>query len=226
MQIATGAEPGVCQAWAAVFKVNKTVTHVCVARPHYLDLEATPVSEGVKRIVEFINAHPKCSRRKLIEALAPSPPPAPIQITPVTTEAAAQPPEGGTSSDAAPAPKPAAPEPTQEQRLSLRTCTGSSIKGTSSNLQTACWIVRRSPFPSRRSPKNKSPLCHRKQYRPSSRFRLRGQWVIPHLRSRRNLWKATDPSDAPVEAASVPVSESIPAASNLPAENSPQSPPA
>jgi hypothetical protein len=55
------------------FKVNKTVTHVSVARPHYLDLEATPVSEGVRKIVDFINATPKCTRRKLIQALAPSP---------------------------------------------------------------------------------------------------------------------------------------------------------
>jgi hypothetical protein len=54
------------------FKVNKTVTHVSIARPHFLDLEATPVSEGVRRIVDFINAHPKGTRRKLIEALAPS----------------------------------------------------------------------------------------------------------------------------------------------------------
>ena len=54
------------------FKVNKTITHVSVARPHFLDLETTPVSDGVKKIVEFINANPKCSRRKLIEALAPS----------------------------------------------------------------------------------------------------------------------------------------------------------
>ncbi len=54
------------------FKVNKTITHVSVARPHFLDLENTPVSDGVKKIVEFINANPKCSRRKLIESLAPS----------------------------------------------------------------------------------------------------------------------------------------------------------
>ena len=54
------------------FKVNKTVTHVSVARPQHLDLETTPVSESVKRIVEFITANPKCSRRKLFEALAPS----------------------------------------------------------------------------------------------------------------------------------------------------------
>lgn len=54
------------------FKVNRSVTHVSVARPHFLDLETTPVSENVKRIVEFIQANPKCSRRKLFEALAPS----------------------------------------------------------------------------------------------------------------------------------------------------------
>jgi hypothetical protein len=69
------------------FKVNRTVTHVSVARPHYLDMEATPVSEGVKKIVEFINAHPRSTRRKLVEALAPSPapppaPPAPAEGTP------------------------------------------------------------------------------------------------------------------------------------------------
>jgi hypothetical protein len=55
------------------FKVNKTVTHVAVARPQFLDLDATPVSENIKRIVSFINEHPKCARRKLIETLAPSP---------------------------------------------------------------------------------------------------------------------------------------------------------
>ncbi len=54
------------------FKVNKTITHVSVARPHYLDMALTPVSDGVKSIVDFINAHPKCTRRKLIETLAPS----------------------------------------------------------------------------------------------------------------------------------------------------------
>jgi hypothetical protein len=53
------------------FKVNKSVTHVAVARPHYLDMEATPVSEGIRKIVEFINTHPRTTRKKLLEALAP-----------------------------------------------------------------------------------------------------------------------------------------------------------
>jgi hypothetical protein len=78
------------------FKVNKTVTHVAVARPQFLDLEATPVSENIKRIVLFINEHPRCTRRKLIETLAPVAKPTIIEVKP----------------DAAPAP---AAEATPEQ---------------------------------------------------------------------------------------------------------------
>jgi hypothetical protein len=62
------------------FKVNKTVTHVSVARPNFLDLETTPVSSSIKSIVEFINAHPKCTRRKLLETLAPTPKPTVIEV--------------------------------------------------------------------------------------------------------------------------------------------------
>ena len=69
------------------FKVNKTVTHVSVARPTFLDLATTPVSENIKRIVEFINSNPKCTRRKLIEALAPTPKQTIIEIKPDTTPA-------------------------------------------------------------------------------------------------------------------------------------------
>jgi hypothetical protein len=54
------------------FKVNKTVTHVCAARPRYLDLSTTAVSEGVKAIIDFIDSHPKSTRRQLVEVLAPS----------------------------------------------------------------------------------------------------------------------------------------------------------
>jgi hypothetical protein len=60
------------------FKVNKTVTHVAVARPRYLDLDLSPVSEGVRKIVDFIQQTPNCTRRKILEALAP----APASITP------------------------------------------------------------------------------------------------------------------------------------------------
>lgn len=86
------------------FKVNKTVTHVSVARPRYLDIENTVVSEGVRRIVELINTMPGCNRRKLIETLAPSPaPPAPPAG-----------PAGPAEAGVAPA-APAEAAPTQEQ---------------------------------------------------------------------------------------------------------------
>jgi len=56
------------------FKVNKNVTHVAVARPRYLDLDSTPVSDGIRKIVEFIGTTPKCTRRKIMDALVPAAP--------------------------------------------------------------------------------------------------------------------------------------------------------
>ena len=90
LQLATALSKQFSSHGLQFFKVNKTVVHVSVARPQFLDLEATPVSENIKRIVEFINVNPRCTRRKLIEAIAPSPAvsaPAPA----VEGEAAAKP---------------------------------------------------------------------------------------------------------------------------------------
>jgi hypothetical protein len=107
------------------FKVNRTFTHVSVARPLFLDLETTPVSESIKRIVGHINAHPKCTRRQLIEALAPSP--AVIEIkpeAPPVVPPAAAPASAANENVAAPSRTPrdgtpnlpaAAAEPTPEQ---------------------------------------------------------------------------------------------------------------
>jgi hypothetical protein len=91
------------------FKVNKTVTHVSVARPTFLDIESTPVSENIKRIIEYINGNAKCTRKKLIEALAPTPKVAKAVVTEIPVTPAV---EGEVA--AAPA-KPAAPEATPEQ---------------------------------------------------------------------------------------------------------------
>jgi hypothetical protein len=93
------------------FKVNKTVTHVCVARPHFLDLQQVTVSEGVRRIIEFIDTHAGCTRRKLIDALAPAPP------VPKTPPAAPAPEATAPAAEGAPAPvvAPAGPMPTPEQ---------------------------------------------------------------------------------------------------------------
>jgi hypothetical protein len=76
LQVATILSQQFAARGLQFFKVNKTFTHVSVARPHFLDLEATPVSAQVKSIVDFINATPKCTRRQLLEALAPTPKPA------------------------------------------------------------------------------------------------------------------------------------------------------
>jgi hypothetical protein len=94
------------------FKVNKTITHVSVARPHFLDLEATPVSNQVKQIVQFINANPRSTRRSLVEKLSPTPP---IQLHPPTpsVEAPAPAPTATETADAAPA-APAKPAPPTE----------------------------------------------------------------------------------------------------------------
>jgi hypothetical protein len=91
LQIATKLSQQFASHGLQFFKVNKTVTHVAVARPQFLDLETTPVSENIKRIVEFINANPKCLRRKLIETIAPSP--AVIEVKPEEQKSAGPTPE-------------------------------------------------------------------------------------------------------------------------------------
>jgi hypothetical protein len=113
LPIATKLSQQFAQHGLQFFKVNKTVTHVSVARPTYLDIESNPVSAGIKRIVEFINATPKCTRKKLIEALAPTPKITviPIAETPAPAAPAA---EGEAIAPAKPA-EPKAPEPTPEQ---------------------------------------------------------------------------------------------------------------
>jgi hypothetical protein len=107
------------------FKVNKTVTHVSVARPHFLDLETNPVSPGIRKIVEFINATPKANRKLLIEALAPFPAAAAQPAAPAAETAPAPAPttdvEGSAAAPAEAAPvaapaEPEAPQPTSEQR--------------------------------------------------------------------------------------------------------------
>jgi hypothetical protein len=89
LQIATVLSQQFAGHGLQFFKVNRTITHVAVARPHYLDLETVPVSEGIRRIVDYINGHARCTRRQLIEALAPSGQPTPP--TPASEAAAVAP---------------------------------------------------------------------------------------------------------------------------------------
>jgi len=104
LQIATALSQQFAARGLQFFKVNRTVTHVSVARPHFLDMEATPVSDGVKAIVNFIDTHPKSTRRQLLDALAPTPARPPV----IPVEAPA---EGGEQKPA----QPATPQPTAEQ---------------------------------------------------------------------------------------------------------------
>jgi hypothetical protein len=119
LQVATALSQQFAGHGLQFFKVNRTVTHVWVARPRFLDLEATPVSEGVKRIVDFINSHPKCTRRKLMDSLAPAPvapavAPAPsVPIAPAEGAPPATAPPATAPPATAPTPVAAAPSPEQ-----------------------------------------------------------------------------------------------------------------
>ncbi len=116
LQLATSLSKQFASHGLQFFKVNKTVVHVSVARPQFLDLETTPVSENIKRIVDFINGNSRCNRRKLVESLAPSPKlvpvvevPAPAPETPAPTA------EGEAAAKPAQPAQPKANEPTPEQ---------------------------------------------------------------------------------------------------------------
>jgi len=111
LQVATSLSQQFASRGLQFFKVNKTFTHVSVARPHYLDLEATPVSESIKQIVQFINTRPRSTRRHLIDALAPTPAQTVIPVQPVPPPA----PGPETTGDQAAASPSATPEPTPEQ---------------------------------------------------------------------------------------------------------------
>src|SRR5207302_8289972 len=104
-------------------------------------LQATPVSDGIRRIVQYINAHPKCSRRQLVEALAPSPP---LPVTPADTAA----PPAGT---------PTAVEPTPEQTalvadLHWLVHQGHVIEFANGTLETAKKPLPKPPKPERKAP--------------------------------------------------------------------------
>ncbi len=117
LQIATVLSQQFAGHGLQFFKVNKTITHVSVARPHYLDLEATPVSDQVKRIVQFIDATPKCTRRRLVEKLAPTPAATAAPAAPAVETAAAPAVDGAAPTAPSPAASPTLAEaaPTPEQ---------------------------------------------------------------------------------------------------------------
>ena len=149
LQIATVLSQQFASRGLQFFKVNKTVTHVSVARPHFLDLEAVPVSDGVKRIVDYINAHPKCNRRKLVESLSPTPA---AMAAPVAPTPAAEP--GAAATEA-----PAVAGPTPEQTAIISDLhwlihQGHVIEFANGSLETAKKPLPKPPKP---EPKPKAP---------------------------------------------------------------------
>jgi hypothetical protein len=52
-----------------IFKAHQKITYVGLARPHYLDRETMPVADGVKAILEYLEAHGKTPRAEQWEAL-------------------------------------------------------------------------------------------------------------------------------------------------------------
>lgn len=116
------------QAGLQFYKRDKTVVHVSVARPRYLDLETISVSHGVKRIMDFIDGHPGSNRKRMLETLEPTPPAEPVTSLPVapSTPVAETPAEtavdGGAPAPAptpqpATAPIPSGPTPGQQALL-------------------------------------------------------------------------------------------------------------
>ena len=47
-----------------IFKAQKKLLHVSVARPRYLDRSTTPTSEGFRKILDYLEAHPNQHRDK------------------------------------------------------------------------------------------------------------------------------------------------------------------
>jgi hypothetical protein len=96
------------------FKAHQNVTYVCVAKPRYLDVVATPVSDGICRILDFIKTHPRRTRIDLLKALAPEQQAASTEqpAAPAEPSNTSQPAQEGAPSSATAAEAPAKPAPT------------------------------------------------------------------------------------------------------------------
>ena len=69
MQLSTHLSKQFSRMGLQFFKKDKKVTHVSVARPNFLDVETEPVSDGVKKIMQFIDGTEECTRRQILEHL-------------------------------------------------------------------------------------------------------------------------------------------------------------
>jgi hypothetical protein len=72
IRLATALSNSFASQGLQFFKRDKTIVHVAVARPHYLDIETSVVSETVRKIIHHINATPGTNRKRLLETISPS----------------------------------------------------------------------------------------------------------------------------------------------------------
>jgi hypothetical protein len=238
LQLATGLSRQFAGHGLHFFKVNKTFTHVSVARPQFLDLDVTPVSEGVKRIIAFINTHPKCLRRQLFEALAPSP--AVIEVKPASPAEASsvsgeKPAEGETPSPRPPKGGTPNAEPTPEQTAVIADLhwlvhQGHVIEFADGRMDTAKKPVAKPPKPAKK-PAEEKPATEgdttTMTVEPTGEAPILTEAEIPAEPS--PAVEAAAETSAPAEpAAEAPASEApiepaagVPVAEPLPGENPP-----
>jgi hypothetical protein len=210
LQLATSLSKQFASCGLQFFKRNKTVVHVSVARPQFLDLETTPVSENIKRIVEFINSHSGCSRRKLVDAIAP----APAAVVPAAA------PEG--QPDAAPA----QPGPTPEQTALIADLhwlihQGHVLEFADGQLETAKKPLPRPPKPETKPAQTKTnePVLAEQSESANETTPVETNSAEPDLTSEPAVEEAKPLEEKSVE---VPANESVQAdATNKPAEEAP-----
>ena len=215
LQIATVLSQQFAGHGLQFFKVNKTITHVSVARPHFLDLEATPVSEQVKQIVLLINATPKCTRRQLIAKLAPTPKSAVTAAPAVPAPAAA--PATGEEAAATPPTPPAEPAPTPEQAAIIGDLhwlihQGHVIEFANGVLETAKKPIIKPPRPPR--PEAKAAPVANKAAVANGGEPAAPEAMVEH-QSSAVTEAASSPAATPVESAEATASAPVP---NLEAE--------
>lgn len=122
IRTATALSQAFANAGLQFFKRDKTIVHVSVARPHYLDLSTQVVSDGVKKIVAYIEANPKTTRKQLIDALAPAAAPSVAPVAEASPAPPAAPAAEGTEAPPTPAtPAPVAAPPSQPEREAVLT---------------------------------------------------------------------------------------------------------
>ena len=229
LQIATTLSQQFASRGLQFFKVNKTVTHVSVARPHYLDLEATPVSEGVKRIVDFINATPKCTHKQLLRSLAPAPAAAPVPVPAADTAAPVA--EGQTADATATPPAPAsveAAEPSPEMAAVMADLhwlvhQGHVIEFANGVLETAKRPLPRPPMPAKKAktaPVNPDDATDAAAATPVPEAAVSASAEVPATEA--NVADAANASPAP-EASSAASAEAATDTPPQPPENPPTS---